>query len=173
MDNDLMKRLLRNKMVTSVLSVIVGVMLIIARRSALDGTVRLIGGLMLLGAAAYALFYFIGFFRDRTQLMTAAGCAAAGIIFLSWPKMIVNLFPIIAGVILILNGLSNLAEARRSNGKGTALTAVLVIIGGILIAFHPGFIANAVILCAGIVLTLNGAFDLMMLYQARDDIKSA
>ena len=35
-----------------ILSLIVGVMLIIARRSALDGTVRLIGGLMLLGAAA-------------------------------------------------------------------------------------------------------------------------
>ena len=171
MDNDMMKRLLRNKMVTSVLSVIIGVVLIIARRSALDEMIRIIGGLMLLGAAAYGLFYLIGFYKDQTQLMTAAGCAAAGIIFLSWPKLIVNLFPIIIGIGLILNGLSNLAEAGRTKGKGTAFTAVLVIIGGILIAFHPGFTANAGILCAGIVLTLNGAFDLMMLYKARDDIK--
>ena len=169
--NDMMKRLMRNKVVTAALSVIVGVVLIVARRSALDEIVRIIGGLMLLGAAVYGVFYLIGFYKDSTQLMTAAGCAAAGIIFLSWPRLIVDLFPILAGVALILNGMSNLAEAGRTKEKGTAVTAVLVIIAGILIAFPPGFIANAIVLCVGIGLTLNGAFDLMMLYKARDELR--
>ena len=127
--------------------------------------------LIVLGAAVYGVFYLIGFYTDSTQLMTAAGCAAAGIIFLSWPRLIVDLFPILAGVALILNGMSNLAEAGRTKEKGTAVTAVLVIIAGILIAFHPGFIANAIVLCVGIGLTLNGAFDLMMLYKARDELR--
>ena len=55
---NMFKNLVRNKVISAVISIIIGLFLIIRRSSALDGLIWYVGILLLVGAVTYVLFYF-------------------------------------------------------------------------------------------------------------------
>lgn len=166
-------KLLRNKMIPAFLSVALGLMLIVARRAALDLLVRVIGGMLLAGGVAFVLLYFCGPFRDSLQLAAAALAVIAGVFFLTNAEIIVNLFPAIMGIVLILNGMSNLMESAiyRQDRLVTGCMSAIVILCGAIILFHPGAVADAIVLYVGISYVISGVADLIMLHRVKSILR--
>ncbi len=172
--NETVKRFMRNKMVPALLSIATGVALIIARGKALEVLVKIIGGLVLAGGVGFLYMYLFGPARDLMQLGMTLCCAVAGILCLTNTRLVVDFFPILMGIILILNGLSNLAGAWANRDESIlfGIMSVVVIVLGILVIMHPGVMADAIVLYAGIAYTINGLFDLIMLYRIRKTLTS-
>ncbi len=161
------RELLRNKLMSAVMSVALGIVIIIARRAALDLLVKIIGGLILAGGVAFAAIDLI---RPETATnlkmdLTVSGLAVlAGIILITCAEGIVDFFPTMMGVFLILNGLSHLAVAGTDSENRilAGILGVAIIILGLLIVMRPGFIADAIMVFIGASFVVNGIFDLVM-----------
>ena len=167
-----MIKLLRNKMIPAILAIVLGVILIFAQKSALDLLVKIIGILMLVGAVFSVLMYLLTPYRDSMQLMTAACGAVVGVFLFANPGVIVNIFPVMMGIVVILNGLSNLAKALsdRTDVLFTVLCSIVMIVCGLLILIHPGVIADAIVLTIGVTLLVSGIMDLAMLHRIRSSL---
>ena len=166
------RELLKNKATAAVLSVALGIVIIIARRAALDLLVRIIGGLIITGGVALIAINLIrpaNVSGNMTTILVMGGLAIlAGIILISCAEGVVDFFPTLMGIFLIFNGLSHLAFAGTDPDNRIAATIMgaIIIILGILIVMHPGFIANAIMIFIGSAFIVNGLFDLFMMKQA-------
>lgn len=166
------RELLKNKAMAAVLSVALGIVIIIARRAALDLLVRIIGSLVITGGVALIAVNLIrpndGSGNMTTVLVMGGLAILAGIILISCAEGIVDFFPTLMGIFLILNGLSHLAVAGTDpdNRIVAVIMGVIIIILGVLIVMHPGFIANAIMIFIGSAFIVNGLFDLFMIKQA-------
>ena len=163
------RELLKNKATAAVLSVALGIVII---RAALDLLVRIIGGLIITGGVALIAINLIrpaNVSGNMTTILVMGGLAIlAGIILISCAEGVVDFFPTLMGIFLILNGLSHLAFAGTDPDNRIAATIMgaIIIILGILIVIHPGFIANAIMIFIGSAFIVNGLFDLFMMKQA-------
>ena len=166
------RELLRNKTVTALLSVALGIVIIIARRAALDLLVKIIGGLVLTGGLAYLMINVIRPDTTdtlKTDLVIAGLTILAGIILITCAKGIVDFFPTLMGIFLILNGLSHLGAAGvdRQNRVVDVIMGVVIIALGILIVMRPGIIANAIMIFIGASFLVNGLFDLFLVKRVQ------
>lgn len=162
------RELLKNKTVNALLSVALGIVIIIARRAALDLLVKLIGGLILTGGVAYLAINIIRPDTTKTlktDLIIAGLAMLTGLIMILCAEGIVDFFPTLMGIFLILNGLSHLALAGADSENrvlGTVM-GVAIIVLGVLIVFRPGVIADAIMIFIGASFLVNGLFDLVMM----------
>ena len=167
------RELLKNKATAAVLSVALGIVIIIARRAALDLLVRIIGGLIITGGVALIAINLIrpaNVSGNMTTILVMGGLAIlAGIILISCAEGVVDFFPTLMGIFLILNGLSHLAFAGTDPDNRIAATIMgaIIIILGILIVMHPGFIANAIMIFIGASFLVNGLFDLFLVKRVQ------
>ena len=171
--NEIAKELLRTKMVPAVLSMIVGIALIIARRAALDVLVQVIGWIMIVGAVGFAAMYLFGPYKDKTGIIAAVLSGLIGVLFVTQADVIDDFLLILVGVTLILNGLGNLAGAF-AGGENRVLAGILsalIVILGVLIITHPGSMMDAITVYMGISLILNGILDLFLLHRVKDAIR--
>ena len=101
------RELLKNKAMAAVLSVALGIVIIIARRAALDLLVRIIGGLVITGGIALIAVNLIrpnaGSGNMTTVLVMGGLAILAGIILISCAEGIVDFFPTLMGIFLILH----------------------------------------------------------------------
>lgn len=171
--NETLKQLLRSKMVPAFMSIAVGIAVLIARKAALDVMVKIIGGLMIAGAVGFFGMYFFGPYRDSTGLLGGALSAVIGVLLIIYAPAVVDFFPTLMGIVLILNGLSNLTQAAvgGENRVLIGLLGILIIALGVLILVRPGPMANAIIIYIGISMIVNGLFDLILLYKIKDSIR--
>ena len=161
----MIQKLIRNKTLFAVVSIAMGIYMCFAGRGVLYNIVRIAGYVMLATSVGYVLMYFINSRQDQVQLGYAGLAAAAGLLIVWLAPMIVNLFPVLAGLGLIIVGLSNLLHAAGGEGLPAAsrVGPILTMVIGALILFHPGAIVNAVVMLAGIALILNGLSELDMI----------
>ena len=162
---DMIQKIIRNKTILAALSIVAGIYLILARRSALDMIVRMLGYGLIAAAIGYVLSYFLGTHRDETQLGYAVLAGVGGILVITLARSIVNIFPMLMGLLLLLNGLGNLVQSFSNGGTSIADKVLpgLVALGGLLIMIHPGAIVNSVVILAGVALIVNGLADLNMI----------
>ena len=162
------KQLLNSKLVPAVLSIVLGIVIVIARRSAVDLLVRIAGGLLIAAAVGFIIVYLTRPDKNTgnlTMVLISAGAAAlAGILVMTFAESIVNIFPVLMGIYLILNGMSHLAAgyADPDNRAVAAVMGVLVIALGLLIVFRPGFLVNTIMVFIGAAFIVNGLSDLLM-----------
>ena len=170
--SEMIKRLYRAKLVPAILSIAFGIALIIARQSAMEVIVKIAAGMLIACGVGCVLVYLLGPVKDSTQFVVGGFAALIG--FLAWfnAGFVVSLFPIITGIVLLLNGLSNLAtlsmpDVNTGNRALIIIFSVLMIAGGIFILFHPAAVEGALMVYIGIGYVINGIFDLILLYQAK------
>ena len=170
--NETIVRLLRGKLAPAVCSILFGVALIIARRSAMDVLVRATAVIIAVGGLAGVLQYFFGPVKDRMQLSLSVFALAFGVLCWFIAGTLVDIFPILAGIMLILNGLSNLAPlSSPADSAGTPLVvlfSILMIGGGLFIVFHPAAAENMLMVYIGVCYILNGIFDLILLHRMKE-----
>ncbi len=170
------KQLLRGKLVPAVLSIVLGIVIIIARRAAVDLLVKIIGGLVIFSGFAFFAMYLTRKNKEAGNLQMVLACGGLtvliGILLISFAENIVDMFPTLMGIFLILNGLSHLTAAYASPGNRILISiiGVLVIALGVLIVLQPGFIVNMTMVFIGASFILNGAMDLLMIRRVSEKI---
>jgi len=170
--SELIKRLYRAKLVPAILSIAFGIALIITRQSAMEVVVKIAAGMLIACGVGCVLVYLFGPIKDSSQFIVGGILALIG--FLAWfnSGFVVGLFPIIAGIVLLLNGMSNLATLNMPDVEGgnrvlIVIFSVLMIAGGIFILCRPAAIEGALMVYIGIGYLVNGIFDLILLYRAK------
>ena len=167
------RTLMKGKLIPAILSIVLGIVLIIARRAALDMLVKIVGILIAVSGVAFIVAYFVrGDSNARLQLTVGPAAVAVifGIVLFFCASAVVDFFPILMGIILILNGLSHLTMASVDDGDRvlTAIMGVIVIIFGVLIVLRPGFVADAIMVFIGAFFIVNGLFDLFIVKRFND-----
>ena len=162
------KQLLNSKLVPAVLSILLGIIIVIARRSAVDLLVKIIGGLVIAAAIGFIVVYMTRPDKEagnlKMVLVSAGAAVLIGILIMIFAESIVNIFPILMGVYLILNGLSHLTAGWADPGNRTiaVIMGVLVIALGAMIVLQPGFLVNTIMIFIGAAFIVNGVSDLLM-----------
>ena len=163
------KTLLKNKIVPALLSIALGIVLIIARRAALDVLIKIIGGLIIAGGLAFVAIWLFKPERLDGNMKMAIGPAVIMILFglalIFFTNTVVDIFPILMGVILILNGIGHLTAAGMNQEDRflIILLGIITIALGVLIVMQPSFVASAIVVWIGVFFIINGLFDLFMI----------
>lgn len=158
----MIQKLTRNKTILAIASIVIGVFMMIRRGSMVADLLKIVGYLLLAAGAAYLIFYFIGKNREGVRLGYAAVAAIAGLVLILRPYSVLNIFPILAGAVLVINGISNLIQASQGEGAPSysRIVAIVIIIIGALLIFRPFRIWDALVFIMGAALVLNGLADL-------------
>ena len=151
----MLEKLIRNKTIYAIASIIIGIVLIIKRGQMADDVVRIIG-------AVYVASYFVTGDRDQVQIGYGILAAVGGLLMVILSRQIVNLIPIVFGALLIINGITNLNGVNQETGvpaysKGTAIAVIVL---GVLVIVFGRPLINATVLVMGICLVLNGLAEL-------------
>ena len=107
--------------------------------------------MLMIGGVGCLLMYFFGpVNHESPQLGIGLAMAAAGVLGWFISETLVDLFPGIAGITLLLNGMSNLfilrsPEEQTQNWVVILISAVMVV-GGFLILLQPAAIADALMI---------------------------
>lgn len=167
---DFFQQLVRNKVITAAVSIVFGIILIVGQGSAVAQLVRILGFLLLTGAAVGLITYFVGKEnrRDPTTLTLSILGILASLVFIYSPWWLVDIFPVVMGVVLIINSVANIsglvsAPAKAKTFPAAMVLSILTLVLGFVAVFHPSSMANAIILYIGIVYLCNGISDLVML----------
>ena len=164
----MIERFLRNKVIAAVLSIVFGIYLVIVRKNVVDGAIRVAGYVSIAAGVAYLLYYFFGPAKDQVQLGYAAMLGISGLLLIWMAPAIRDVFPILAGVLLILAGVSNLTGARSALLPWyVRLFPILIIVLGAVLLFNPGRTMDIVILLVGVGLILNGVNELDLVHRIR------
>ena len=116
----MLQKLIRNKTIYAVASIVIGIVMIIKGGRMADDIVRIIGWLLIGTGAAYAVNYFTSSERDEVQLVYAILAAVGGILVVALAKTIVGLIPILAGIALIVLfvfEIIGIVRALKGSGK--------------------------------------------------------
>ena len=102
------------------------------------------------------------YFRDNrqneAQMGYAAMAAGAGLLMILLSRTLLRIFPVIAGVVMIVSSAATLMRTYRDSNVPlyAKLLSALVILIGILIVLHPGRIADTIVFCVGAAFVVNG-----------------
>lgn len=162
---NLFKKAKTGYIVISILYIALGICLIAFPDQSLE-TICLITGIAALAAGIYKIVsYFFKWdrrFSADLDLLSGIFSMIAGAVLIAHPAFITNIFPILIGIVVIvdsafkLQGAAQLRKSRMKNWWGVPLTAVIGILFGLLLVFNP-FKANRVALIfVGISLVIDG-----------------
>ena len=171
---EFLKDLARNKLVVAIASIVFGLVLVVQQTAALDWLVSVLGKLLLVCAAVYAIMYAVGSEKRRSNLILAVVLGLVGLLFAVNPRAIVNIFPTLMGIILVVNGLANFFHAyaivRPAGYSWTTpmVLSVAVAVLGLVMILAPGLIIDVLMLFMGIALIVNGIGDLAVLYANKE-----
>ena len=151
-------RYLKNKTIMSVAGIIIGLILMIWRGSFVASMIRVIGYILLAAAAVYLVMYFRDNRQNETLLGYAVAAAGTGLLLILLCGTILRIFPVLAGIAMILSGAVTLIQTAGNKyiPLYSKLLSALVIVLGILIVTRPGRIADAIVFCVGTVFVVNG-----------------
>ena len=163
----MLDKIIRNKTIYAVASIVIGIVMLIKGGRMATDLIRIVGWLLIGTGVAYAASYFFGEDRDEVQLGYAILAGIGGLLLVLLAGTIVNLFPILAGIVLIVNGVINLGNARGDDegSKNTKITAIAVIVLGVLVIIFGKTLINAAVVIMGILLILNGLAELNVIHR--------
>lgn len=159
---DMIQKLIKNKTIYAVASIVIGIFMIIKQGRVADDVLRVTGWLLIGAGVIYLVSYFTGKENNTVQLGYAAAACIGGLLLVLLARSIINLFPVLVGVLLIINGATNLSGVRNESdipvySKGTAIA--IIVLGALVIVFGHTLI-NLAVLLIGICLVLNGLAEL-------------
>ena len=149
--------------------ILTGVALILFPGEAMDLTIKIIGGLLLVAGIAGVIMGFRG--RGAYQVYTMGGAVfsiAGGIIFLIKPLAVERFLPLVMGIVILLTGLFNIVNAISAKRAGATrwlvslVLALITVVLGIVILLNLDGTANLLVTIIGVVFVYNGISTLIM-----------
>lgn len=173
---DMLGSIVGNKLIMAIVGIVFGAVLVVMQKEAIDGLVSILGAILLVSAAVFVVLYALGRDKRPSYIASAIVAGVAGFVFVALPGVIVDFFPMLMGIVLIVSGIIDLAQViavLRHEGRswGTAFfMSVVVIALGVFMLFYPGAIVDFMVLIIGISLLVNGLFDLYLQLVTRNII---
>ena len=165
------KRMMKCKLVPAVLSIVLGIVIIIARRAAVDVLVKVIGGLIVVSGIGFFAVYLKRENKTAGNLKMVVLCSLlmilVGVLLFVLAQNVVDIFPIIMGVYLILNGLSHMTEGYvdPENRLIATMMGIVLIALGVLIVLQPGFLVNTIMIFIGAAFVVSGISDILLVIR--------
>lgn len=164
----------KSKAIVALAGIVFGIVLIIAQAEVLTVLVRALGIVSVAAAIVLVLMYAFGRDKAASQIVISALLAIFGIVLVAAPDALVNLLPTLLGAALVISGGINLvqayalSQAGSTNWKMGTISSIVVLVLGLLIVFHPGAVADLLVVFMGISLLVGGVCDLLVLFTNRD-----
>ena len=167
-----MKRFLnpddKHGMLLSILMVVIGLVLMLWPGHVMTTTLKILGIALLAGGVISIASWYRGRMQDVNVSTLALGIllALAGIFVLAAPKFLISIVPVAVGLVVVFNGIFNLAQALDQRREGysrwiVSLTlAILTLVLGLLIVFNPFSTMEMLVMAIGAVILYNGASNL-------------
>ena len=165
----LLTRWARRGVLFSILMIALGAVLFVWPGHTLELATKLVGA----GLLAAGVIAGIQWYRDRhvvgnsyINLATGILLEILGVIVLTAPGLIVSILPVCVGLMILVNGIVNLAQALDLRRAGYSLwtvsfiMAVLTLVLGALIALNPFSTMEVLVMAIGIILVYNGVTNL-------------
>lgn len=171
-----MQNIIKNKLLSSIVFLVLGVLLLIAPAASLALFVRIIGAVLVLGALVRFIAYFVTKKEDRVPLSLVLGIASAaiGLFFLIAPGVVTNVLAYVFGAILILNSLLDLVIAVRLPAHKiiAVLLALLGVVLGVLVIVNPDAFSTFMTQLIGATLIYESVVGIVTAILARKTAKS-
>ena len=170
---EFLRNIAQNKMVVAVASILFGLVLVVEQTAALDWLVSVLGAFLLGAAAVYGIMYAVGSEKKRGYVAFAVILGLVGLFVAVNPRAIVNIFPTLIGIVLLVNGVANFlhsyAIVRPAGYSWTApmVLSVAVAVLGLVMILAPGLIIDILMLFMGIALVVNGVLDLIVMFAEK------
>lgn len=169
---DFFKGIKANYTISAILCVVLGLVLLIWPGTTTQLICKLLGAVLFAYGAVQVVLYL--FNRDRTML--SQGMLVLGIIFavigsfiLLKPETIIMAVPVIVGVLIVLHGLHNVAQAiglKKENYDNWWVAFLLGVLtaalGGVLI-YNPFTVVDTIVRMIGLFLIYDGLSDVWIL----------
>ncbi|MGN1383520.1 MAG: HdeD family acid-resistance protein [Eubacterium sp.] len=164
-----LRSLKRNKLLTALMSVIVGLVLLLKPSATLSLLSKFIGIMILITGAVMLLIYL----RQRESslkihLAASIILAVLGLWIFLRPSGLVALIPTIIGIIVMFDGIFNLGEAltiqkqSRHSPVMPVVLGIITIVLGLVLIFKPLGVAAVITQVIGIVTLYNGISDFLI-----------
>lgn len=169
---DFFKGIKANYTISAILCVVLGLVLLIWPGTTTQLICKLLGAVLFAYGAVQVVLYL--FNRDRTML--SQGMLVLGIVFavigsfiLLKPETIIMAVPVIVGVLIVLHGLHNVAQAiglKKENYDNWWVAFLLGVLtatlGGVLI-YNPFTVVDTIVRMIGLFLIYDGLSDVWIL----------
>ena len=162
----------RHEILTSTIMILFGFILAIKPGTTLFLLVMSLGiGLIIVGGANIFLWFLRRTRKSRVYRSTITGSvimALVGLYMLVSPASVASILPVCAGVVIMINGILNLAQVWELKSVGLAnyhapvIMAVLTIILGAVILTNPFKTASLLCMVLGLVIIYNGLQGLLL-----------
>ena len=172
-----MQNIIKNKLVSSIVFFVLGVLLLIAPTDMMKTFSYVIGGVLLVGAFVRLVAYFVTKKENRVPLSLVLGiaAAAAGLLFVLGANIIPDILAYVFGAILILVSLLDLVIAVRlpASKLVAVLLALLELAVGVLVIVNPRAFADIMTRLIGGALIYESVVGIVTVILARKTAKSA
>lgn len=167
------KQIKFNFVVAALLYIALGVVLLVWPDTTSSVICYAIGGILLIHGAVSILGFLLS--KEKTaalalQLIVGVAAAALGVVFLTQPRFILSILPVLMGLFIIVVSLISIRRSFelhrcRYQRWWVALLLALGSTGlGALILFHPYMAAETVIMLIGVVFLYLGICDLWAIW---------
>ena len=160
------------KTIISIITIVVGLVLIIWSRQSLNIICSIVGWILCAAGVVAVVLYFVNY-KDRSvitylTLVMGVFVAVIGLWLAINPQVLETLLPSIFGLIIVISGIMNISESmtvRRQNGSFAAslLLAAITIVLGLVIFFHPQAFNDFIMIFIGICLLYDGVSNLVIM----------
>ncbi|MFT3984686.1 MAG: DUF308 domain-containing protein [Lachnospiraceae bacterium] len=168
----MLKRMKLNTFLVSLLYVVLGVIMMLFPRSTMETLCYVFAGVLFLIGLVYTVSYFKRNVVEsyyRYDLVYGLVTILCGFLIIIKVDLLINLIPIIMGILIFGNGIIKLQHAidlKRVNFSGwfyVLIFSLLCITIGTVLIFQPAFIADTVTIIIGISFAFSGITDLITL----------
>lgn len=177
---DRMSQVKKTKMIGGIVSAVLGAVLIFWPGLTMAMICQFVGAAL----GIIGIFTIATYFTQPKESPFRAGSLITGIplaliglyIFLR-PDFLIGVIPVVVGVIILLDGISNLFEAmsimKTGNSKWwvSLIFAVLTILGGLVLIMRPFSVARTLMRVIGAVTLYNGLSDIFIASRMKSTIK--
>ena len=157
------------KTIISIITIVVGLVLIIWSRQSLNIICSIVGWILCAAGVVAVVLYFVNY-KDRSVItyLTLVMGVFIGLWLAINPQVLETLLPSIFGLIIVISGIMNISESmtvRRQNGSFAAslLLAAITIVLGLVIFFHPQAFNDFIMIFIGIGLLYDGVSNLVIM----------
>jgi uncharacterized membrane protein HdeD (DUF308 family) len=170
---DLFRRIRMSFLLTAVLTILLGLILILAPGTAVRTIFLVVGWMLLLTGAGSLLTALCSRGKPMGQGDLVLGLiqVATGLVVLMRPGFLLSLAGIVLGFILLLHGVHDIQNAREAKAMGyeyrlSLVVGVVTVVMGLVVMINPFSTAQALLRFAGLFLLLDGLGDLLMVYRS-------
>ena len=149
-------------------SVVLFMIVILGGSGSIPGVI--LGAFLVIGGVVLIVSFLIDREGIRSILSVIGGAIAVvlGMYIFMKPETLAKFFAVILGVIILINGIIDIKEAitmaQRHYTKWyvSLIIGILISVLGLLAIFRPMGLANLIVAFLGVVLILNGIFDIVV-----------